>query len=304
MEKNKQNLLVCISFNYDLSKLIDLKQIIDLYFNNYSFHYNIIIHLDVDNKETIKYLTKYYNQKMLDSVIKIFLHANSFGLSTIYKYHISNNICLYHLFTNPHVHKSINLDKNNKLEMVISQYNEDIDWIYNNKLQDISIIYNKNNTIHKNYKKSIILDNIGRETHTYLYHIVNNYNNLSPITIFTQAKPFDHCNSFIEEINNLDENISFKEFSNALLVVRNYKCSNHNCLQIKPTCDKIFKNCPETFYFSPGALFAVSKNQIHKRSLEFYKKCIRLVDYSIHPNEGYVFERVWRLIFDENIETI
>ena len=31
-------------------------------------------------------------------------------------------------------------------------------------------------------KNIINLDNVGRESHTYLYHVINNYNNLSDIT--------------------------------------------------------------------------------------------------------------------------
>ena len=64
-------------------------------------------------------------------------------------------------------------------EIVIARYNEDLSWL--NKIdKNIKItIYNKgNNNINFPF---IQLPNIGRESHTYLYHIINNYDNLADI---------------------------------------------------------------------------------------------------------------------------
>lgn len=71
-------------------------------------------------------------------------------------------------------------------QIVVARYNEDISWT--SKYQPNVIIYNKGNYL----PKSISLPNVGRESHTYLYHIVNNYNNLADRTIFFQGS----CPSF------------------------------------------------------------------------------------------------------------
>jgi hypothetical protein len=79
---------------------------------------------------------------------------------------------------------------NNKIEFVISRYNENLEWLNEDFFSnnDIPIIvYNKgindNINIKKEYK-IINLENVGRESHTYLYHIINNYDNLADTTIF------------------------------------------------------------------------------------------------------------------------
>ena len=49
------------------------------------------------------------------------------------------------------------------------------------------IVYNKGNNENfnkTNVKKIINIENVGKNDHTYLYHIIENYNNLSNITVF------------------------------------------------------------------------------------------------------------------------
>ncbi len=79
------------------------------------------------------------------------------------------------------------------LTVVISRYNENIDMF--ERFKHNIILYNKGNDeiphwIDRNF--FFQLENLGREGGTYLYHIINNYDNLSEYTIFTQADPVDH----------------------------------------------------------------------------------------------------------------
>ena len=83
------------------------------------------------------------------------------------------------------------------VELVIARYNEDISWL--SKVKNIKItIYNKGED--NINKKSIKLPNIGRESHTYLTHIIDNYDNLADITIFSQGDPFFHSPDFLKLI--------------------------------------------------------------------------------------------------------
>ena len=72
--------------------------------------------------------------------------------------------------------------------LIISRYDEDISWLSSYETFNL-YIYNKGSRI-KNYEfKNIInLKNVGRESHTWLYHIVNNYNKLDDINIFLQGR--------------------------------------------------------------------------------------------------------------------
>ena len=76
------------------------------------------------------------------------------------------------------------------LTIVIARYNESIEWIKNlNELTTTLAIYNKGPSLNS---LSITLPNVGREGHTYLYHIIHNYDTLSEYTMFLQGNPFDH----------------------------------------------------------------------------------------------------------------
>ena len=63
--------------------------------------------------------------------------------------------------------------------IIVSRFNEDISSLNNYKEFKI-IIYNKGNELKKdNFKEIIKLKNVGRESHTWLNHIVENYYNLN-----------------------------------------------------------------------------------------------------------------------------
>ena len=82
--------------------------------------------------------------------------------------------------------------------LVISRFNEKLDWL--SEINCEKVIYNKG----KPLDGFINIPNIGRETETYLKYIVENYNKLPEIIIFTQADPFTHSPNFLKLIKNLD----------------------------------------------------------------------------------------------------
>lgn len=90
-------------------------------------------------------------------------------------------------------------EQNDDSRYIVSRYNEDVEWT--KYLQGNVIIYNKGkNDLFLPYKhiNIINLQNIGREGHTYLHHIITNYSNLSSYTYFLQGNPFEHCNDLLE----------------------------------------------------------------------------------------------------------
>lgn len=89
-----------------------------------------------------------------------------------------------------------------KVDLVVARYNEDVNWLKKVPKNINIILYNKgNDDIEFKYIK---LDNIGRESHTYLYHIINNYDKLANKTIFTQGDPFSHNPDFLEFLEKTD----------------------------------------------------------------------------------------------------
>ena len=82
---------------------------------------------------------------------------------------------------------ALDVAKSIGLTVVVAHYNEDLQWL--TELEERAVVYSKGDPTW-NYQGAAHwtnLPNIGREAHTYLYHIVHHYHDLSPITLFTQA---------------------------------------------------------------------------------------------------------------------
>ena len=100
-------------------------------------------------------------------------------------------------------------------DIVIAHYNENLDWVseldstYINKIW----VYSKSSTANDH----IPLPNIGRESHTYLHHIVSQYPNFPENIIFLQGNPFGHHESIkpnnIEDINLWLNHLQSEEYT-------------------------------------------------------------------------------------------
>jgi hypothetical protein len=205
----------------------------------------------------------------------------------------------------------------NSRALIISRYKENVDWIQNiyNFVEKI-FIYNKNNENDiknlQDKKISVInLPNIGRESNSYLYHIVNNYEDLQNHNIFLQGNPYDHCKNLDYTLNEIskysDDNI-FLPLNK--VVVENNKSKyrkthpHTNGLPIEYFMNILFniKTDPlETILVNYGAQFIVSKNIIQKRSRSFYDFLLKLNSRKNSTLEPYIFERLWLYIFDPRI---
>ena len=197
-----------------------------------------------------------------------------------------------------------------KFQIVISRYNEDI--IYLNKFIEFIIVYNKGkDDIYQNYNV-IHLPNIGRESHTYLYHIVNNYDNLALNTLFIQGKINDHdILPFIEYFKKNDF-VGKLNYQNINFIKNRIKHTGKYLNELQSGNLKISKYTPyewinkigiditnyDDFNMVWGANFSVSKKMILKKPKIFYQNLLRYVEYDMNPEEGHFFERSWYIIFN------
>lgn len=184
--------------------------------------------------------------------------------------------------------------------IVVARYNEDLEWT---KQFPNIIVYNKGEPLPDDFNQ-ILLNNFGREGHTYYKYIYDNYDNLADYTIFLQGNPFDHSPNLIYNLNNYinneDLSIDF-EFLSELIVNGNLTgCVEHEGLPLIETYEKLFGERKENmgFQFGAGAQFIVSKQKILQRPKEFYLKIIEILDKDISPIEGYVIERFHKLILN------
>ena len=196
-----------------------------------------------------------------------------------------------------------------KKELVVAKYREDINWIKDCSSIDKVTVYYKNENSQENVNS---LPNIGRESHSYLYHILNNYNNLSDYTIFCQGDPIFHDCHFIEKINSIDSIIlshiqkGFYFFAGECKeeINETYSEKHPVGLPISYFLDLLFDiKIPQkiSITYNCSAQFLVKKQNILNRPKSFYRFLINFVSNEKDPIEGYIFERIWKFILDKNI---
>ena len=201
-------------------------------------------------------------------------------------------------------------------KIIISRFNENIEW-FKDELCNC-IIYNKGERL--NIENEIILNNVGRESETYLNYIISNYENLPDVIVFTQARISDHKG--IDDINYIlhiknnalhnlksqnysiynenDKNIHFCKDWNTInkdfYLPNNYK-NNTPIIFIDWFKTHINFNYPEPIKIYNNGIFAVTKKLILNNSLNYYKQLILEVNHHINSTEGHFFERSWYYIF-------
>ena len=201
-------------------------------------------------------------------------------------------------------------------KIVVARYNENIEWLKS----DMSncIIYNKGDKL--NICNEILLKNVGRESETYLHYIITNYYNLPDVVVFTQARISDHKGrndiNYLIKIKNealtyskstdilthydIGENIHFdKEWNlrkDGYYLRDNYK-NNKPITFLEWFKRTIDQNYPNPIYIYINGIFAVKKEYIINKPIEYYKRLIEEVNHHINSTEGHFFERSWFYIF-------
>ena len=182
---------------------------------------------------------------------------------------------------------------------VVARYQENVDWT--NGLPN-AVIYNKGTTAPNTRHEVIDLPNVGREGHTYLHHIIANYDDLDEWTAFLQGNPFDHSPDLESRIrifspskngfqflsrDQYDINLCYDrtDFSLHALLIDTYA--------------RVFgqSKTDHAFRFGAGAQFVVSREAIRSRSKAFYENILAILETSVNPPEGFAIERFWGMIF-------
>jgi hypothetical protein len=204
-------------------------------------------------------------------------------------------------------------------KIIVARYNENIEWL--NSEMNNCIIYNKGNKL--NITNEIILDNVGRESESYLQYIITNYNNLPDVVVFTQARISDHrrpanVNYLINLKNDALQNGKSKEevvhykspynscwnpnwniLDNGTYFLHNHYKNDNRIIFIDWFKKNINDNYPEPIRIYSNGIFAVKKELILMNSLEYYKNLILEVNHHLNPAEGHFFERSWYYIFSK-----
>ena len=204
---------------------------------------------------------------------------------------------------------------------IISRYREDLSWLKKLKEHKV-IVYNKGVELDKNkFYKSINIKNVGRESHTWLYHIVKNYNYLDDVSIFLQGRIDDlGCMAFedpLDYIKTIDKygfsvsrfgllgpyhwsyNIGIEKDIRYKDDWGNGKISKSD-LGFRNFAEKFFPDIPFFVATSYGGCFGVKKELIKRYSYNFYIKLLKILESHRNPIEGHYMERLWCYMFTKN----
>ena len=186
--------------------------------------------------------------------------------------------------------------------IVVARFNENLDWllparnviVYNKGANDIDVPY-------------IPLPNVGRESHSYVTFILDNWNNLPDVTMFIQGDIKDHSSgdprSYIVDciqqakVHGLSQNMHSIEFEKCIYNFGPEHCNNivapfknmvlgqwinsiinvpHNCVGIK---------------WYHGAIFAASRNAIRAVPMGKWMQIKQSLEYANNPVTAHYFER-------------
>ena len=234
-------------------------------------------------------------------------------------------ICLC-IFFSPKNSKKEGLTKS--VELVVARYNEDLNWMKNEPFDHYPnvIIYNKGpnaNFYHEPSSQIVNVKNVGRCDHTYLYHIVQNYDKLKDITVFLPGSAdmgfkIKQTTDLFNEIETTGEAafVNTRTFPTSLRDIyadfqldewkasdtRNTAINSESKLELSKYrpygvwYDHYLKD-KEAYTLSFYGIFSVAKEDILQHPKSYYENLIQDLSHSSNPEVGHYFERSWVAIF-------
>ena len=214
----------------------------------------------------------------------------------------------------------------NYVEIVVSRYNEKLEWLDEYPFNQFTYtVYNKgiNQEFNKtNVVQIIDLPNVGRCDHTNIYHIVNNYNNLAPITVFFPGSidgmltKKNNAIKILENIKKYKTAIFLVSYVNNLkthfnnFILDDWVCTNSENKKLNPESklspailrpfgkwfNYHFGNIIVKYYCIHGIL-SIHKLDIIKHPLIRYQQLLGTLDKHSNPEVGHYVERSWAALF-------
>lgn len=209
-------------------------------------------------------------------------------------------------------------------EIIVARFNEDLSWLNGFKKEYDITVYNKGPNGAGDFK-TIQLPNVGNESHTYLWHIVNRYDTLAPRTVFVMGSAVsrEDRRSILEDLfgrirthRHSEFDVSCREVNDLKRDVYDFSLDEFekstkentsvvNTKTLDPSPERPFGKWYETNFgdyqskkacFVPN--FAVTREDIRRKPKSYYKNLLdKYLSNSMHPEAGHYFERAWHAVF-------
>jgi len=142
-----------------------------------------------------------------------------------------------------------------------------------------------------------IVINVGHESSTFWTHIINHFEDLADLTIFVHTNPFHHYHNgdFIEMLNNISEIQDFMDWGTEMK--SDYRGQPTDVCPVSEIFHELYpdREVPEEYIFKAGSLFALSKDNIRRIGIDFFKQCLQIA--VTKPLAPWAFERLFRTMF-------
>ena len=231
----------------------------------------------------------------------------------------------HYLDTYENIYENFTSDPNLDVTIIIARYNEDLKWTLEAPFNQYKyIVYNKGeneNFEKENIKDIITLPNVGKCDHTYLYHIIENYDNLSDITVFLPGSIDVRykkriASKLLEEMEMKKKAIFISLNQNDIKKIHynfkldKYKTTHKNNLTKNPESilqkstirpfglwfDNMFGDIKVDCLIYYG-IFSIHKDDIIQHPITRYENLIKELSNHSNPEVGHYFERSWCAVF-------
>jgi len=186
------------------------------------------------------------------------------------------------------------------MKFILSRYNHDISWL--KEYSDDYVLYDRSE---EPLEGAIVVPNIGSDWYDKLTYIIDNYDNLPEVAVYTKANLFKYITK--EEFDLVKGNKTFTP-----LLTQHHEVYEPVCRYVDGMYEEINNRWylgphparhavemmrllgidhQEYVRFAPGSNYILPKETILKHPKELYIKLRSYLDWVIYPGEAQIMER-------------
>lgn len=187
------------------------------------------------------------------------------------------------------------------MKYIISRYNHDISWVKD--YTDDFVLYDRSE---EPLEGSIVMQNIGSDWYDKLTFIIDNYDNLPDVAVYTKANLFKYIDK--DEFEVIKDNTTFTPILSQrhqekkdFCFYRNgmyYELNNLWYTRAHPVTNDIQElgrmlGIQDMYYvpFAPGSNYILPKANILQHPRNFYIILRRYLERAVYPGEAMIIER-------------
>lgn len=186
------------------------------------------------------------------------------------------------------------------MKYVVSRFNHDIDWLA--EYMDDVVMYDRSS---EPAAGAIVVPNIGSDIYDKFTFIIDNYDNLPEVAVYTKANLFKYITK--EEWDKICNNTTFTPiltqhhktylpvcyYDNGLYhEINNYWYLNSHPARYAREIIDFFKMDNRRYNaFAPGSNYILPRKNILKHPREVYETLRSYLDWTIYPGDAQLLER-------------